>query len=165
MNWLQLCHDRNLADLPYKVELDKHGKIIMSPATKKHSKYQARIQRLLAQLLPDGDALPECAVETPEGTKVADVAWISEARWNSMNPDDPACSIAPEICIEILSPANTREEMLGAPGKPGKRELYFMTGAQEFWICDEAGGMTFFSRDGAMRKSTMCPEFPERIGS
>jgi hypothetical protein len=37
MNWSQVCADPRLANLPYKIELDKTGKIIMSPAGKKHS--------------------------------------------------------------------------------------------------------------------------------
>ncbi len=73
MNWFEVCRDRRLADLPYKIELDKWGKIIMSPATRNHSRLQGRILRLLNQLLSQGEALPECAVNTAEGTKVADV--------------------------------------------------------------------------------------------
>jgi hypothetical protein len=33
--WDQVCRDKALADLPYKIELDKYGKLIMSPAHKK----------------------------------------------------------------------------------------------------------------------------------
>lgn len=163
MNWREVCADRSLADLPYKIELDEHGKIIMSPAGKKHSKLQSRILRLLAQLKPQGDALPECAVETTKGTKVPDVAWISEARWMSMNPDEVSCSIAPEICIEILSPTNTCTEMLGTPQAPGKRELYFQAGAVEFWICDQSGHLSFYNHSGQVKKSELCPEFPDKV--
>jgi len=163
MNWSQLCQDRQLADLPYKIELDKHGKIIMSPASKKHSKLESKIQRLFVSLMPQGDPLPECAIETADGTKVADVAWISVARWASMNPDEPSCSVAPEICIEILSPTNTREEMLGTPEKPGKRKLYFQAGAVEFWICDGSGNLSFYDPAGQLPKSSLCPSFPNKV--
>jgi Uma2 family endonuclease len=163
MTWQQVCEDKALADLPYKIELDKSGKILMSPAHKKHSKLQSKILRLLMRLLPHGDALPECAVETSEGTKVPDVAWISEERWASMNPDEASCSLAPEICIEILSPANTAVEMLGAPGKPGKRELYFQAGAGEFWMCDESGHLSFYKPLGHLPKSELCPDFPDKV--
>ena len=30
MNWQQVCEDKALADLPYKIELDKYENIIMS---------------------------------------------------------------------------------------------------------------------------------------
>jgi Uma2 family endonuclease len=163
MNWREVCEDRSLADLPYKIELDKRGKIVMSPAGKKHSKLQSRLIRLFAHLMADGDALPECAIETTAGTKVADVAWISEKRWASMDPDDISCVTAPEICIEILSPANTLAEMLGTPEQPGKRELYFQAGAVEFWICDSQGRLSFYDRSGPLPKSKLCPEFPEKV--
>ena len=163
MNWTEVCEDRTLANLPYKIELDKYGKIIMSPAKKKHSKLQIRIQRLLLKLLRGGEPLPECAVETLEGTKVPDVAWISDARWASMDPNEASCSVAPEICIEILSASNTREEMLGTPEKAGKRELYFQSGAVEFWICTESGRISFYDSSGQIRKSKLCPEFPEQL--
>jgi Uma2 family endonuclease len=163
MNWLQVCEDRTLTDLPYKIELDKHGKLVLSPAGKQRSKLKGRIQGLLSQLLHHGDPLVGCAVETIEGTKVPDVAWISGARWTSMNPDEVSCSVAPEICIEILSRANTVAEMLGTAEKPGKRELYFQAGAIEFWICDEAGQMFFHNRSGQISKSELCPSFPDRV--
>ena len=163
LTWQQVCADKTLANLPFKIELDKTGKLIMGPAHEKHSRLQGRILRLLARLLPDGDALPACAVETSEGTKVPDVAWISEERWASMNPDDASCSIAPEICVEILSSSNTRDEMLGTPEKPGKRELYFQVGAREFWLCDESGCLSFFNHSGQIPKSAFCREFPEQV--
>jgi Uma2 family endonuclease len=160
---MEVCQDRALADLPFKIELDKYGKIIMSPASKRHSKFQSKIMRLLYQLLPQGDALPECAVETTEGTKAPDVGWISDARWASMKPDEFSCSMAPEICIEILSPTNTIDEMLGTAIRPGKRELYFQAGALEFWLCDETGKMSFYDSTGQIQKSRLCPGFPDRV--
>ena len=77
MNWQQLCEDKRLADLPYKIELNRHGQIIMSPTRNKHGIYQARIAVLLQSLLPHGTVLTECAVDTPEGTIVADATWAS----------------------------------------------------------------------------------------
>jgi len=163
MNWQQVCEDKALANLPYKIELDKYGNILMSPAHKKHSRLQGKILRRLVRHLPQGDSLPECAVETSEGTKVPDVAWISEERWSSMNPDEASCSTAPEICVEVLSPSNTIEEIIGTPERPGKRELYFQAGAKEFWTCDESGRVTFYKPSGRIPKSELCPDFPEKL--
>lgn len=163
MTWAELCQDRSLANLPYRMELDGHGRMIMSPASREHSKYQSRVLRLLFQWLPEGDPLPECAIETADGTRVAAVAWISERRWASMSPDEASCSVAPEICVEILSQTNPMSEMLGTPERPGKRELYFQAGAQEFWLCDEAGRVTFYTPSGAVPRSLLCPAFPDRL--
>jgi hypothetical protein len=36
MTWKDLCQDRRLQNLPYKVELNRQGKIILSPIQYKH---------------------------------------------------------------------------------------------------------------------------------
>jgi hypothetical protein len=66
-----------------------------------------------------------------------------------------------EICVEVLSPGNTRGEM------DEKRELLFEAGAEEMWICDEKGRMFFFMKHApaeAAGKSILCPDFPDRVG-
>jgi Uma2 family endonuclease len=93
---------------------------------------------------------------------VPDVAWISDERWASLKPHEPSCSLAPEICIEILSPSNPAGEMHGTTEKPGKRELYFKAGAKEFWMCDESG-ISFYGPSGQLPKSEICPEFPAKV--
>ena len=156
MNWVQACEDKNLRDLPYKIELNRRGQIIMSPTRFKHGYYQTQIALLLQKFLPQGYVVTECAVETDEGTKVADAAWSSSGRFQ-VNKNEFSCSIAPEICVEILSPNNDWDEMMG------KRDLYFQKGAQEFWLCSEAGGLRFFDPTGELSRSKMCPEFPDQI--
>jgi Uma2 family endonuclease len=162
MTWKEVCDDTSLQDLPYKVELNEWGQIVMSPADFQHSSFQGEIIRLLNQHLPEGRAIPECAVETVGNTKVPDVVWISQERFQAAR-GRASCPIAPEICIEILSPSNPRAEMLGSASRPGKRELYFKAGALEFWLCDEDGRISFFQPAGAMERSALCPEFPASL--
>jgi Uma2 family endonuclease len=104
----------------------------------------------------DGDALMECAIRTSKGTKVADVGWASHKRLTSIR-NEAECSIASEICIEVMSPANTNEEMLE------KRDLYFESGTKEVWICDEDGNIAFFSRTTELENSFLAPGFPRRL--
>ena len=66
-------------------------------------------------------------------------------------------SNAPEICVEIPSESNTRGEI------EQKRQLYFDRGAQEFWLCDKADCLSFFTPAGLVSGSSLCPEFPSRI--
>jgi Uma2 family endonuclease len=101
----------------------------------------------------------ECAVETSDGTKVPDVAWISSGRY-APHRRKFTLPIAPEICIGVISAGNTRAEMAG------KRALYFDLDAREVWFCDDAGRLTFFVRGSSrpLRKSRLCPSFPARIG-
>lgn len=70
---------------------------------------------------------------------------------------NPECPIAPEICIEVLSLANTEQEMLE------KQKLYFGLHAQEVWIYDQNGDMPFYDNSGFLEYSKLCPRFPKFI--
>src|SRR5947208_2229547 len=110
MTWVEACNDKNLENLPYKIELNRQGKIIMSPTRNKHGFYQGEIAYLLRKLLPQGHVLVECAIDALEGTFVADVTWATKQRFKIIK-DEFSCSIAPEICVEIWSQSNTPQEM------------------------------------------------------
>ncbi|MCP4348286.1 MAG: Uma2 family endonuclease [Desulfobacterales bacterium] len=148
MNWQQVCEHPNLENLPFKIELNERGQIIMSPVKVIHSAYQGRIEYILRTLLKKGEALPECAVSTRKGTKVPDVVWVSEKRFDRIKYETE-CSVAPEICIEVLSESNTDEEI------KEKRQLYFENGAEEVWICTEQGDMSFYNHGGDKKNDTV----------
>ena len=156
MKWQDVCEHPNLRDLPYKIELNEDGKIIMSPQNVYHSIFQGEIENLLRKLLNTGRAFPECAIYTDNGTKVADVTWVSDERLQTIK-NEIECSIAPEICIEISSASNTLTEM------EKKKALYFNQGAEEFWLCDEIGNIRFFDSDKELEQSTIVPQFPAKI--
>ncbi len=156
MNWQEVCADTALQDIPYKIELNRWGQIVMSPAKHKPSIYQGLIQSIIQSIVKEGLTYPECPIQTEDNVKVADVVWISKERYQQIKNDD-VCSIAPEIYIEIKSSSNTPEEM------KFKKELYFKAGAAEFWLCDENGGMSFYSRDGQMKNSEIAPNFPNSV--
>jgi hypothetical protein len=44
-----------------------------------------------------------------------------------------------------------------------KKDLYFGAGAEEAWLCDKAGSMSFYNRQGQLSKSLLVPDFPEQI--
>ncbi len=100
--------------------------------------------------------MPELAVQTVDGVKVVDVGWVSDQRLGIVE-DEVAASIAPEICIEVKSASNTVEEMLE------KRDLYFGAKAEEVWLCDKAGRMSFYNRQGKLNQSLLVPDFPRQI--
>lgn len=159
LTWEDIIADRSLRDLPYKIETNRHNKIVMSPASFWHSDYQSTINVLLSGLLSGGRTLIGCAIQTSEGVRVPDVAWISLER---RKPHRRAVSlpISPEICVEILSSSNSRGEMLE------KMTLYFAKGAQEVWLCDEEGHREFFtvlSAPEPVSASPMGPDFPQQI--
>ncbi|MDM8538488.1 Uma2 family endonuclease [Desulfobacterales bacterium HSG17] len=156
MKWQQLCNNSNFNDLPYKIELNEQGQIIMSPSRLMQGAYQSEVVKKLAELLTDGQIITECAIQTPKGTKVADVAWFSYARWQQVK-DEFESLFAPEICIEILSPSNSDYEM------NMKKKLYFSGGAKEVWICKEDGTMNFYIPKGEIENSGIVPEFSKQI--
>lgn len=156
MNWQEICDNPILKDLPFKIESNKQGQIVMTPVKVYHSLFQGKITGLLYANLKDGDALVECAISTRKGTKVADVAWASGERLKKIK-NEAECSIAPEICIEVLSSNNTQEEMTE------KKELYFENGANEVWICDEIGHFRFFSHSDELDHSLLAPQFPNTL--
>ena len=152
MTWEEICEDPNLRDLPFKIETNQRGQIIMSPARSRHGEYQVVISILLSRLLPHGRAVVECAVQTVAGVRVPDVVWTSLERRQPV-----IYTLAPEICIEVLSPYNDDEEMAE------KRALYFAAGALEAWVCAEDGTMAFYHPDGKLEHSALCPDFPARV--
>lgn len=155
MNWQEVCEHPGLQNLPFKIELNEKGEIIMNAVKVIHSLYQGEIEYLLRTLLKGGRTLPECAIRTSRGTKVADVAWATTDTVRKIK-GEIECSVAPEICVEVLSSSNTADEMKEKAG------LYFEKGAREVWICED-GAMHFYRVDGKMEKSILAPDFPKKI--
>ena len=156
MNWQEVCANPHLRNLPFKIELNEYGQVVMSPVKVYHSAFQGEIEYLLRLLLPHGRTLPECAIATCKGTKAADVAWISPERFQIVREEDE-CSIAPEICVEVISSSNSKREI------SEKIALYFNQGTLECWTCDEGGNMQFYALGGPLEKSALAPDFPVRV--
>ncbi len=156
MEWTEICSDPLLNNLPYKIQTDQWGNIMMSPASNEHGILQAKIVALINRLMTSGTIIAECSVQTPQGVKVADVSWASDKfmqRNKGLNPFIEA----PDICVEILSPSNTRAEMAE------KKELYFARGAKEFWLCDADGQINFYTNTGTLNESLLIQDFPQNI--
>lgn len=156
MNWQTLCEDPVLRELPYKIETDRWNHIVMSPASNRHAAYQGMIAALIHRQTDQGLVLTECSIQTSDGVKVADVAWVSNSflqRHHFANP----YSEAPEVVVEVISPSNPPAEM------DYKRELYFAQGAQEFWLCADDGALSFFNHHAALETSVLFPAFPQRL--
>lgn len=156
LTWEDVCADTRLDDLPYKIETNEWGQIVMSPTRLKHGAFQFEIGRLLSEQRPDGRVVTESAVRTTKGVKVPDVAWFSAERWAQVR-DAFDAPIAPEVCVEVLSPYNATGEI------EMKKTLYFEAGAQEVWTCDEDGRLRFFTSDGPLEQSALVPNFPTTI--
>ena len=145
MQWQEVLADKSLQDLPYKIELNEYGVIEMSPTSFIHSLFQAEIAaQLKAQL--GGRILTELAIETSKGIKVPDIAWATDA-YVQENLRAKNGALAPDLCIEILSPSNTKREM------QTKIDLYLEAGTFEVWLVNEEGLIRFFNAEGEQEKS------------
>ena len=156
MNWQEVIERPELQDLPFKMEPTETGQILMTSVKVLHAAFQGEIEYLLRTLKSGGLALPECAVATRKGTKIADVAWISHKRFVRIRHVTEA-PIAPEICVEILFASNTSEEMRA------KAQLYSENEAQGFWLRTEEGEMSFYNRTGKLARSLLVPDFPQVV--
>jgi len=156
--WNEVLADAVLAKLPYRIETDQHGHILMSPPPAPlHGQRQAHIAVLLHQILPNGQTLTECPLSTAGGVKAIDVAWLASNRLENISRIT-FFERSPDICIEILSPSNSEPEI------SEKRALYFDAGAREVWICDLDGSIAFFlSPDQSQPNSLLFPAFPVRV--
>ncbi|MDM8568470.1 Uma2 family endonuclease [Thiotrichales bacterium HSG1] len=137
MEWQQVIENPFLQNLPFKIELNKWGKILMSPASNNHGRWQFEIGTLIKQKKQSGTIITECSIQTSDGVKVADVAWLSDKfveKYGFITPYD----IAPEICVEITSSSNSKEEM------NEKIKLYFNQGAKEVWLCNQKGEISYY---------------------
>ncbi|GAB5520787.1 MAG: Uma2 family endonuclease [Rhodothermales bacterium] len=155
MTWQDVVEHPSLQDLPFKIELNEWGQIVMSPASNQHGRRQTRLARMLMEHL-DGEAFVEASIETPKGVKVADVVWMSDT-FASTYGDETPFKRAPEICIEVMSPSNSGVEMLE------KVLLYLAKGAHEVWLCATDGRLTFHDHTGSRTTSALLPDFPTQI--
>ncbi len=148
MDWAEVVNNPILKDLPFKIELNKFGKILMSPASNKHGRIQSRMAANLINNLPSGEVITECSIHTSDGVKVADVAWASDEFIKSFDYQTPYPK-APEICIEIVSPSNSKTEI------SEKVDLYLAKGAEEVWVVYEDARIITFTHAGVTEHSVI----------
>ena len=109
-----------------RIETDRHGHLVMSPwAAAKHGTYQGQVGARLQNLLPGGIFIAECPVSTSDGVKLVDAAWMSRQCYEPMR-EFFVFEKALEICVEVLSPSNTKAEM------DERRALFSEIGCVEF---------------------------------
>ena len=147
-----------LQELPYNIETNEHGQLVLSSHKPHHGIRQSKISDLLRDHATQaGTRAVEFAVDTAKGVKVPDVVWVSEERLAEMPDDAEASPVMPEVVVEVLSEDNTDAEIAE------KRQLYLDEGAQEVWTCAADGTMSFYDETGAMEASAVIPSFPNQV--
>lgn len=151
MTWDEILNNPLLRDLPFKIETNKFGQILMSPASNRHGIIQSEVGRKIYNRKKQGTTITECSIQTSDGVKVADVAWASDeftAEYGEVTPYPKA----PEICVEVVSPSNTKEEI------EHKVELYLAKGALEVWVVNSDKEITYYTPAGQIKKSKIVPK-------
>jgi Uma2 family endonuclease len=156
MTWQEIVNHKDLSNLPFKIETNEYGQVVMSPTKYLHGIYQTRMAEIIKRFMPQGVASTETAIWTKKGIKVPDVAWSSYGFFK-LHRDELELSQAPELCVEILSPNNSTKEITA------KRKLYFERGALEVWTCDLNGTVHFYDPEGELEASALAIGFPKLI--
>jgi Uma2 family endonuclease len=156
MTWKEIVNHKDLSNLPFKIETNEYGQVVMSPTKYLHGIYQTRMSRIIEQYLPQGITSTETAIWTRKGVKVPDVAWSSYGFFK-LHRDELDLTQAPELCVEIISPSNSLREI------SSKRKLYFERGALEVWTCDLNGVVRFYDTNQELEASVFAQGFPKQI--
>jgi Uma2 family endonuclease len=126
-----------------RLELNAWGQIIMTPpADVWHYRIAARLARRFSASL-GGEGFQEGAVACEGfGVLIADVVWCSPY-FLAAHGNERVLQRAPEICVEVLSPANSTKEI------DEKTRAYLAAGATEVWVVDpEAHTIAIHGADG-----------------
>lgn len=150
MQWQEVIDNPYLKNLPFKIELNRWGRIEMSPASNRHALLQSRMAQWVRAAIGEGETLTEASIQTSDGVRVPDVVWAS-ADFLAEHDFETPFSRAPEICVEIISPSNSRLEMLD------KTRLYLEAGAIEVWLVSETGRLEVEDTEGAREDSRLLP--------
>ncbi len=122
-------------------ELNEFGEWIVSPTpTPGHQRVAFAVGvQMTTQLGPD--AAQEVPVLTDRGVRIPDVIWMPPERWAEYKGYSPL-TIVPDVCVEVLSPGNTREEIMMKVG------AYLRGGAREAIVVGLGGEIEHFGVEG-----------------
>jgi Uma2 family endonuclease len=115
-----------------RYELQDGEVVVVPPARPLHIKLQKRIERLLEAVAGDQGVV---TIEFPYRPVpnlqywFADVAYIPQADWDALPPDEYPV-YAPPLIVEVLSPSNTAVKV------NRQRIVALSAGTVEFWVVD-----------------------------
>jgi Uma2 family endonuclease len=119
----------------YRLEL-KHGQVVREPPPgADHGYFVAELvsylrdhvkKHRLGRVFADVGTITE---RDPDTVRGPDIAFVSRARLEAY-PAKPYFGIAPELCVEVLSPSNRPGEIKEKVGE------YFAAGARLVWMVD-----------------------------
>jgi Uma2 family endonuclease len=143
--WQSLAAD---PESPDYFELDQFGELILSPKpTTGHQRVASAIARALTSQL-GGEGVTDVSVLTDRGVRAPDVVWMPADRWAACKGQSPL-EVVPDVCVEVLSPSNTRQEIEMKVG------AYLRGGAHEVFVVGLKGEIEIFGPRGKLEASTL----------
>jgi len=139
----------------YTEGLHLHGGSHKSASASRKGELIGAISALLARSLPGGHVLVDVPIETKDGVRKADVAWISSARRSTLCRE-PAYGGAPEICVHLSNGDRSENDILHST------QLLFRSGAVENWLVSPKGEIDI-QRFGMNDGTRLIPHLPEAI--
>lgn len=133
---------------PDHYELNEFGEMIMSPRPTNRLQVIAQAVATLLEARLGPKAHVEISVYTDRGIRVPDVVWMKPDRWAQSGLQTPL-PFVPDICVEVLSPGNTREEIAM------KTSAYVRGGATEVIVVGLRGEIEFFGAEGKREQSAL----------
>ena len=141
--WAELAAD---PDAPDHYEINEYGELIMSPRpSNDHQRIVAAMATAIAQQLGP-EAVAEVSVMTDRGIRVPDVVWMPPQKWQQSKGKTPL-PLSPDLCVEVLSAGNTREEIAMKAG------AYLRGGAREVIVVGLRGEIQFLGPEGERAES------------
>ena len=133
---------------PDRYELNEFGELILSPRpTTGHQAVAFEVGLQITGCLGPR-AATEIAVLTDRGIRVPDVIWMPSERWAACKGQSPL-EVVPDVCVEVLSPSNTREEIEMKVG------AYLRGGAHEVYVVGLKGEIEIFGPKGKRDSSAL----------
>src|SRR3954462_5179657 len=137
-------------------ETNGQGQIIVNPPIGLlHAKRTEKIGTAIKTALPDWHLWPEVGLHTADGIKAPDLLGAAPG-FDEQTDERGFLLSAPELCVEVMSPSNSWEEMRH------KTLLYLAAGAKEVWVCDGAGEIHFFDGSGQRAESALIAGMPKK---
>ena len=139
---------QHVEDDPDCYELNEFGEWIVSPRpTHGHQQVASVVAFQLTTQLGER-AVIEVSVYTDRGIRAPDVVWTPATRWLEAKGQNPLAFV-PDVCVEVLSPSNTRQEILIEVG------AYLRGGAREAIVVGLKGQLEFFGPGGRLEASAL----------
>jgi Uma2 family endonuclease len=145
--WRQLAED---ADSPNRLEITKHGEVVLVPPPSPRHQNIARLVRQQLETQLGGIVLHEVPVLTvTAGVRCPDIVWLPQDWISEVENADQPLTRVPPLIVEVLSPRNRKH------GIAHKIAGYLDSGAREVIAIGLDGRISFHRPDGAHSESAM----------